>query len=331
MRVLVTGATGFLGKQLTLRLHQLGWDVLATGRNLTEGERFKDQGISFAYADLENENTIVSLCKGREIIFHCGAFSSPWGPYETFYQSNVLGTKHVIRGCQKHGVGRLVYVSTPSIYFNYRNRLLISEQDPLPLKKVNAYATTKWIAEQEIDLAYQEGLSVVTIRPRALFGPGDRTILPRLLQANKAGALPLIKNGKVLLDVTYVENVVDALLLCATSGVHTLGKKYNITNDDPVYIGDFLNQLLDRLEEPKHFKSMSYITAYTVATLMEFAAVISKKEPVLTRYTVGLLGKNQTLDIGAAKNELNYVPRVNIAEGIERFATWWEGEKLCRR
>jgi nucleoside-diphosphate-sugar epimerase len=180
------------------------------------------------------------------------------------------------------------------------------------------------MAENEIDRAHQEGLPVITIRPRALFGPGDRTIFPRLLRANQKGSLPLINHGKVLLDVTYVENVVDALLLCAKSGESTLGKKYNITNGDPIYLVDFLTQLLDRLGESKHFKPMSYPIAYAIATLMEWAAVISKKEPVLTRYTVGVLSKNQTLDIRAAQSELGYVPQISIAEGIERFATWWE-------
>lgn len=240
------------------------------------------------------------------------------------------GTQTIIEGCQKYGVQRLIHVSTPSIYFDGRDRFKISEQDPLPVKKANHYATTKWMAEQEVDKAFANGLPAITIRPRALFGPGDRTILPRLLQANKKGALPLIDHGKAQIDITYVENVVDALLLCVDSPESTLGKKYNITNGQPIYLAEFLHHLLDRLGEPKHFRPMSYGFATLLATVLEGIAHIQKKEPLLTRYTVGLLGKNQTLDIRSAQEELGYAPRVSISEGIERFATWWESES-CKQ
>lgn len=328
MKALVTGATGFLGQALAIRLKQLGWEVTATGRNQQIGNTLSETGICFIPADLTEAETVISLCEGQEYVFHCGALSSPWGPYQRFYQTNVVGTKHVIQGCEKYHVRRLIHVSTPSIYFRYQDQLNIAENDPLPESKVNAYAETKWLAEQLVDEAHQRGLPVITIRPRALFGPGDNAILPRLLRANERGWIPLIDGGQVLMDITYVENVVDALLQCVDSPSSTLGKKYNITNGEPMLFVDLLTKLFTHLEQPLHPKNISFSTAYQLAGIMElFAKTIGQgKEPVLTRYTVGVLGKSQTLDISAARGELGYKPRISIDEGFERFIDWWRNE-----
>lgn len=325
MKALVTGATGFLGYALATRLQQMGWRVTATGRKREIGEELTQLGISFIPADLNEQQAVMSLCQEQEIVFHCAALSSPWGPYQRFYEANVVGTRHIIQGCEYHQVKRLVHVSTPSIYFRFKDQLNISEQDPLPTQKVNAYAETKWLAEQEIDQAAQDGLSVITIRPRALFGPRDQAIIPRLLKANERGFLPLIDEGKVWLDVTYVENVVDACLLCAESPSSTLGKKYNITNGEPMMLIDLLEKVFTLLNQPMKTKKISFSTAYRLAALLEFLAktIGLGKEPVLTKYTVGLLGMSQTLNIDAAKNELGYLPRISIEEGLEEFIHWW--------
>ncbi|TCS96857.1 NAD-dependent epimerase/dehydratase family protein [Hazenella coriacea] len=325
MKALVTGTTGFLGYALATRLHQMGWQVTATGRNQSIGEELVQQGISFVPADLNDQPSVMNLCQGQEVVFHCAALSSPWGPYQRFYEANVLGTRHIIQGCQEQQVKRLVHVSTPSIYFRFKDQLNISEQDPLPAQKVNAYAETKWLAEQEMDQAFQDGLSVVTIRPRALFGPRDQAIIPRLLKANEQRFIPLINGGQVWLDVTYVENVVDACLLCVESPTSTLGKKYNITNGEPMLLIELLEKVFAQLDQPMRTKKISFPTAYRLASMLEFLAktIGFGKEPTLTKYTVGLLGMSQTLDISAAKTELGYQPRISIEEGLEEFIRWW--------
>ena len=218
MKILVTGATGFLGKRLALRLSELGYEVTATGRNTLVGVDLEKQGICFRKTDLQDTESIINACKNKDYVFHCGALSSPWGKYKDFYNTNILGTKNIIQGCKENSVKRLIHVSTPSIYFDFKDKLNISEKDPLPDKPVNDYAKTKLLAEQEIDKAHQEGLPVITIRPRAIFGPGDTSILPRLIKANNKRFIPVIGDKKVLVNITYVENAVDALLLCKEEG-----------------------------------------------------------------------------------------------------------------
>ncbi|WP_019537225.1 NAD-dependent epimerase/dehydratase family protein [Paenibacillus ginsengihumi] len=328
MNVLVTGSTGFLGQKLAYRLLHEGYDVTATGRSEREGERLARAGIRFVRADLRDAESAAQLAAGQDIVFHCAALSAPWGRYADFYGSNVLGTRHLLNGCLRHGVSRFVHVSTPSIYFDGRDRCDIAETHPLPRKSANAYAATKLLAEREVDRASDLGLAAITIRPRAIFGPGDRTILPRLIEANRLGRVPLIGGGLARLDVTYVDNVVDALLLCKDAPERALGRKFNITNGEPVLLIELLQQLFAQLGQPLRPKRVPFAAAYCVAAGMELHARLlgRGKEPLLTRYTVGVLGKSQTLDISAAREVLGYTPRIGIEEGIAAFAQWWKKE-----
>ncbi|MBB6214313.1 nucleoside-diphosphate-sugar epimerase [Anaerosolibacter carboniphilus] len=325
MKVLITGGTGFLGKRLALRLCKLDYEVTVIGRNEAAGAELEKNDIRFVSCDLRDEQKLISVCEGKDYVFHCGALSSPWGRYKDFYNINVGGTKNVIEGCKKHSVRRLIHVSTPSIYFDMTDRRNISESDKLPEKPVNDYAKTKLQAEYEIDKAHEEGLAVITIRPRALFGPGDTSIIPRLIRANDKFGVPLIDGGRAFVDVTYIENVVDALLLCKDSDSNTLGKKYNITNGEPMYFADILKLVFDKLGYPFHPKVLSFKQAYRISGAMEliYRTVLLGKEPVLTRYTVGVLSKSQTLNIDAAKKDLGYRPRISIVEGVDEFAKWW--------
>ncbi|TXS01046.1 3-beta hydroxysteroid dehydrogenase [Bacillus sp. SH7-1] len=326
MKMLVTGGTGFLGQKLAFRLKNMGYEVTATGRNKTIGKVLEQNGIEFVHCPLVDRERVLKVCKDKDYIFHSGALSSPWGKYEDFYNANVLGTKHIIEGSQKYGIKRLIHVSTPSIYFYYDERQNVVENAKLPDTFVNHYATTKYMAEQAIDQAFAHGLPVITIRPRALFGPGDNAILPRLIKVCEKGALPRIGTENVLVDITYVENVVDALLLCMHSPKHTLGQKYNITNDERINLYEVIENVMKRLDKEVRYKKISYKTAFTLAAILEGISktILFGKEPVLTKYTVSVLSKSQTLSIDKAKEELGYAPKVSIEEGITKFVDWWK-------
>jgi nucleoside-diphosphate-sugar epimerase len=324
MKMLITGGTGFLGKQLALRLKSLGYDVTILGRNQIIGQQLEAQGIKFLTVDLRDKEKIIAACEKQDYVFHCGALSSVWGKYQDFYDTNVLGTRYIIQGCQSHHVKRLIYVSTSSVYFDFSHRLNIPENTPFP-SPVNYYAKSKQIAEQEISQAAREGLPVISIRPRGIFGIGDTAILPRLIRANDQTGIPLINGGKAYIDVTYVDNVVDALILCQNAPDSLLGRFYNITNGEPIYIDILLDKLFNKLQYPLKLKRFSYTKAYGIAVLMELLAntVLLGKEPIFTRYTVGLLTFSQTLDITHAQNELGYKPRINLETGLDIFAQWW--------
>jgi nucleoside-diphosphate-sugar epimerase len=278
-------------------------------------------------ADLQDEGAIAALCHQQDCVFHCGALSEPWGDFKLFYDINVLGTRHIVQGCLTHNVPRLIHVSTSAVYFTYAHQLQIKETQPLP-KPVNAYAHTKQLAEQEVMQGHQQGLSTFTIRPRGIFGPGDTTLLPRLLRANDRTGIPLIRQGQALIDVTYHDNVIAALRCCQQAPSNLSGNIYNITNGEPIKLIDLLTSLSQQLGYPFRYKALPFRLGYAIATALEStAALFNRSEPILTRYTLGLLAFSQTLDIRKARSELGYHPPIALAEGLTRFAKSWKKQR----
>lgn len=328
MKALVTGATGFLGRALALRLHARGAQVTVLGRNPASLAELERKGLRPVRADLADGAAVREACQGQELVFHAGALSSAWGPADEFFRANVLGTRHVIAGCEAARVRRLVHVSTPSIYFGFKSRLNVREDAPLPARSVNEYARTKLLAETEVDRAFERGLPVVSIRPRAIFGEGDNAILPRLISRLQTGRLRVIGDGQNITDLTYVENVVDALLLCAEAPETVLGRKYNITNGQPLPLWGLIRQVCDALGYEFPRRSLSFRAAMRLAGALETVCRVlpGQPEPLLTRYMVGVLAKSTTLDISAARRDLGYEPRIPVEEGFQRFVRWWRVE-----
>lgn len=324
---LVTGGTGFLGGKLARRLHAAGWRVTALGRNETAGRALAAEGIHFVRADLTDAAAVHAACRGQEIIFHCGARSSPWGRYADFYHDNVVATQTLVAACEREKISRFVHVSTPSVYFDFTDRLDIPESQSLPAHPANHYVRTKLLAEAAVDAAAARGLATITLRPRAIFGPGDTTLFPRLIRAHGSVGFPLIGHSDPLMDITYVENVVDALLLAADAPPAALGKKFNVTNGEPWTRLKLLTTLFAEIGQPLKTRRVNYRVAKNVAALLEIFSKVftrSRWEPPLTRYTVGVLAKSQTLDISAARKLLGYEPRVSVADGLRGFGHWWK-------
>ncbi|WP_342773057.1 NAD-dependent epimerase/dehydratase family protein [Paenibacillus flagellatus] len=324
MKALVTGGTGFLGKRLASALRDNGWDVAVLARQTAEREELRRQDIRFVQGDIRDAEGVEAACAGQDAVFHCAALSASWGPYSAFYDANVRGTEHVVAGCRKHGVSRLIHVSTPSVYFGSSHRVNVRESDPLPARQASPYAATKRLAELRVLDACALGLPAVIIRPRALFGPGDRSILPRLLEANATRGIPLIDGGKALIDLTFVDNAVDAMLLGQAAPASAVGGIYNISNGEPMPFASAVDRLFALLRQPVRYKPMPFAAAYAAAALMELAAraLPGKREPLLTRAMAGMIGRSQTLDIGAARRDLGYAPTVSVEAGMSAYAEW---------
>jgi nucleoside-diphosphate-sugar epimerase len=291
----------------------------------TKLNQLEDDGIRTVRADISKKDEVTASFSDVELVFHCAALPSPWGGFEKFYQANVIGARNIVQTCLENNVKRLVYISTPSIYFDYNSRIGVKENDSLP-EPISHYAATKRLAEEEIEKGFAQGLAVVSIRPRALFGEGDTVIFPRLLSRLKSGRLPILGDGENIVDLTYIQNVVDALLLCAESPANTLGKTYNISNGEPIKIWELVKRICDELHLPHPKRKISKRAAHTAASIIEFfySLIPYSPEPPLTRVTVSMLANNTTLDISAAKNELGYRPNVSVEEGVQKFLKWWK-------
>lgn len=318
-RVLVTGATGFLGKYLVEELINNGYEVVAQGRKENILNNLKEQyKVNILKCSL---NEIKNIDMNIDCVIHAAALSTVWGKWQDFYDSNVLGTENVIKFCLKNNVRRLIYVSSPSVYSAKFDRFNIKEEDFDKNNKLNFYIKSKILAENLINKIDNQKLETVIIRPRGLFGIGDTSLVPRLINANSKIGIPLFNDGKNIVDITCVENVAYSLRL-AMEKEEANGNIYNITNGDPTEFKNILDKLFTELEERANYRKMNINLMYCVASVIELFYKLFRiyKEPMITKYTIATLGYSQSLNIEKAKKDLGYNPKITLEEGIKKYA-----------
>jgi nucleoside-diphosphate-sugar epimerase len=326
MKILITGGTGFLGRHLVWRAAAEGAEVVFTGRSSAAAQeviRLAPRPVvwqALEHGSPDAASSLQTLAQGTDAIIHCAALSAPWGTAEAFHQANVASTQEVLDAGHAAGTRRLIHVSTPSLYFGFADRLDIREDDPLP-PPANEYARTKAIAET---LVKQNPLpESVILRPRALFGSWDQTLVPRLLRVMQRGPLPLMRGGNISIDLTYIDNAVDAVWLALTRPLLRPLVTYNISNGEPRRLREVLEVMAREFHLPLRTRRVPWPMVSMLARLLELRAKLGDgREPLLTRYSAGVMAFSQTLNIDALRHDLGYQPQVSIDEGIRRHATW---------
>ena len=259
------------------------------------------------------------------VVFHVGAKAGVWGPYEDYYQTNVLGTENVLRACRELGIPRLIYTSSPSVTFDGHDQEDVDESTPYPQTFTAAYPATKAEAERLVLAANSEELATVALRPHLIWGPGDQHLLPRLMDRARKGRLRLVGSGVKRVDAVYIDNAVTAHL-CALErlkfGSVIAGKTYFITNAEPWPMADIINGLLQAVSLRPISKSISFKTAYRLASFFEalYAIFRIKREPPLTRFVTQQLATAHWYKTRAARDELGYIPRISMREGLRLLA-----------
>lgn len=326
-KVLVTGATGFLGKYLIEDLLNNDYEVVAQGRKENVLNNIKEKyNVEILKCSLDE---IKDVELNVDYVIHAAALSTVWGKWEDFYNSNVVGTENVINFCKKNNVERLVYVSSPSVYSAKHDRLNIKEDDFDKNNQLNFYIKSKILAENLINSIEDDKLEKVIIRPRGLFGIGDTSIIPRLIKANRKIGIPLFNDGKNIVDITCVENVATALRL-AIESENAVGRTYNITNGEPREFKNILEELFKQINEPPKYLKINLNLMYGVSSVIEFIYKLFHiyKEPMITKYNICTLGYSQTLNIEKAKKDLNYIPKMTLSEGIKKYAEDYKRNKV---
>lgn len=325
-RILVTGATGGLGRNAVEFLANRGVPIRAGGRAPAVLAQLAAYGPQLAgdLATMPNDELRAGVADCAAV-WHCAALSSPWGSAAAFHAANVSASERLFTAAAEAGVPVFVQVSTPALYFDYRHRYRVRE-DQLARHYANHYARSKALAEERLRALARRhpGTRLTILRPRALFGPHDRVLLPRLLRLHDArdGRLPLPNGGRTILDLTYVGNVVHALWL-ATQTAPPSGAAYNISNDAPLPLAAALTTLLrDELGLPLRIRSLPYPLLAGAAWACEAYGRLGGGEPPLTRYGVGVLAYDMTIDLAAARRDLAYRPPVPLAQAFAETARW---------
>jgi len=326
MKVLVTGATGFLGKALARALLKKRYDVVCFSRR--DIPELSELGASVVKGDIADGKAFASALSGCEALFHAASKTGIWGSYDEYYRSNVTGTENALSACIINNVRTLVYTSSPSVVFGETHQEGVNESAPYPDRYLASYPRTKAMAEKLILKANGVELSTVSLRPHLIWGPDDPHFFPRLISRAKTGRLRIVGNGKNLIDSTYIDNVVDAHILALerlSPGSVIAGKSYFITNGEPLQAEDLINRFLKAGGIAPVTGRINAGAAYIAGALMELLHLVFRKseEPMMTRFLATELSCSHWYDISAAGRELGYYPDVTIDEGMERLSNWW--------
>jgi nucleoside-diphosphate-sugar epimerase len=310
-RILITGASGFIGGQLFERFRAMEWRATGLGR--------REMPLG-SYIRHDLTQPLPEFGEPFDVVVHAAARSSPWGSRREFARQNVEATQHVIDYCQAHGRPRLIFISSSSVFYRSGHQHGITEETSMPEKAVNHYAATKQAAEERVKR--YEGNWVI-LRPRAVFGPHDTVLLPRILEAARAGRLPRLVSpgGPATGDVIYIDNLVDCIAHAAEAPA--IGGCFNLTNAEPVVIETFLFDLFQRLGIPEPRRRVSVRTAMLAAGALELvhALFLPRREPSITRFGIHVFAYSKTFDVSKMLTTMG-TPRVPLAEGVERTVAW---------
>ena len=323
-RILVTGATGFIGSHAVRRLADAGHAIVATGRDRARLTSIDTRAHTVS-ADLIR-NPLEPLLHACDTVVHCAALSSPWGRTEDFQAANVHATERLLEAARREGVSRFIHLGSPSIYFRFRDQFDVGEEFQPPRRWITDYARSKWESECRVRAASGSDLQTLILRPRAVFGEGDRAILPRLLAVAARGRFPLVGGGQALIDVTHIDNLVELIATCVSADLPSNAGAYNVSNGEPLRVRHLLETLFSSLDREVRLINVPRAALLALAALSERFARLrpDQPEPRLTRYGIGVLGYSQTLDISRAQRELHYRPQMGVSDGIARYARWWK-------
>jgi nucleoside-diphosphate-sugar epimerase len=322
MRVLVTGGGGFLGMALVKRLLSRGDEVrsLARGTHPELGVL----GVDVRRGDVGDPTAVLAASEGVDGVVHVAGEVSSWGPYATFYRTNVTGTENVVAACRAQRVRKLVYTSSPSVVHGGDDVAGGDESLPYATRFEAHYPRTKALAERLVLAANDATLATVALRPHLIWGPGDTQLLPRAVTQAKAGTLRLPGGKENRVDCTYVDNAVDAHVLALDQvepGAACAGHAYFISNGEPLPTGVLVNRMLEAAGAPTVTKTIPPRVAYFAGCVAEAAHAIFRRsgEPRITRFVARQMMTSHYYDIRAAKRDLGYEPRISIEEGLARL------------
>lgn len=316
----VTGGSGFIGGRLVERLTADGWRVRALARSDASAAVVAGRGAEVVRGDLADVGAMAAGARGCEVAFHCAAHLGDWGDPADFERGNVQGSANVVEACRRAGVRRMVHVGTEAAVLAGQPLVNADETVPLRPDSPALYAASKARAEALVLAADGDGLETVVVRPRFVWGRGDTTLLPRMVEMVRAGRFAWIGGGRHRTSVTHVDNVVEGLVLAADGA--TPGQAYFVTDGAPVVFRDFVTDLLATQGVPAPTRSVPAGLARVVAGGGErlWRLLPLPGEPPLTRFVVWVSSLDCVLDDSRARRDFGYAPVVTHERGFAELA-----------
>lgn len=327
MKVLVTGAAGFLGGHLVDMLLERGDEVRAMVRPVEDATRLRKlDGVEVVLGDLVDLESLKRAVQGMERVFNVAAKTGPWGLEKDYNAVNVWGVADLIMASLDAGVQRIVHTSSITVYGHYLKGI-ITEDHPFHAED-NPYSRTKIAGEKMVaDFVKERGAPVVSVRPAWIYGPRDTASFGRFVAMIESGKGLLISSGNNIVPIVYVRDVAQGLIKAGDAGDEVIGKAYTIADDRRVTQAEYLNTIADFLGAPPVSRKIPYYPLLTAGRSAELVwKTLDRRRanpPPVSTYGITLLGGNQEFSIDKARRELGYKPEYDVIRGVFEGINWY--------
>jgi nucleoside-diphosphate-sugar epimerase len=322
-RYFITGATGFVGGHLAEACVGRGMPVSTIARTGSDTSVLEPLGVTIHRGELNDQNLVRRALDGVTVVVHCAAKVGDWGPVEDYRETNVDALRGILEACNGRSLERFIHMSSLGVYAA-RHHYGTDESEPLPAQHMDGYTQTKVEAENLAMEYYRtHGIPVVALRPGFVYGPRDRSVLPRLIRLLRDGEIRYLGNGQAAMNTIYIGNLVEAVFL-AVEKPKAVGQIYNLTDGEEVSKRRFIEALADGMGIERPSRSLPLWLARLAAWGMERRARRrgAKEAPRLTQAVVKFLGLNLDFSIEKAKRELGYHPKYSFDEGMKQTIAW---------
>lgn len=312
MKIFITGASGFVGGAAAKKL-SLEHKIFAMSRNEISDEKIKKLGVTPVRCALNDIDQ--SQLEGIELVLHCAAFVEQWGPYETFYDLNVRATEDMLAKANAAGVKRFIHIGTEAAVFYGQDMHNVDETYPLAIDSPFPYSRTKALAEKAV-VEFEGQMETICLRPRMIWGEGDLTILPIVIQMHKEGKFMWVNHGKNLTGTTNIKNLVHAIELAMNKGKSR--NAYFIIDGESRPFKQFLSAYALTQNIDLGDKSIPKWVMLSLGAVVEtiWKTFNIKSEPLMTRFTANIMCRDCIINDAKARDELGYTPLLNVEQGL---------------
>ena len=321
MHALLTGATGLLGRHLTVELLDRQWTVTAIVRKNSDRRPIQLPGVDFHVCDLAREALDPAVVRPADVVFHAAAAVTDWAPWSYYIANTIEATRHVVDAMRTADCRRLIHVSTVGVYGRPRATQPLTEDQPYSsIGRWDYYSNSKIAAERIVwEQQRHQRLIVTVFRPAMIYGPSAHGLIARVAGFLRHGHASLVGDPTVMLPLIHVRDVAAACVLAATNPA-AVGEAFNLVNPEPVTQSDFFNSLATLTGPPLVVKQIPYRLAYAAGFLAEISAHLTRSTtpPRISRYRVSLFGHARHYDISKARTVLHWQPQIAFHDGIRQ-------------
>jgi len=318
-RVLVTGASGLLGRSVAQRLMEEGYRVTVLQRGTSALE-----GVDEVRGSLSDPAAVARATQGQDAVIHMAAKVSVSGAHEDFVEVNVRGTERLLEAARTAGVTDFLHVSSPSVAHSGASLIGAGAEPADPDHALGSYAKTKAQAELIAEAHGRSDLNVLILRPHLVWGPGDGQLTSRIIDRARSGRMPILGSGAALVDSLYIDNAVDAFLAGLRRLPQIAGQRLVLTNGEPRPIGELITGMAAAGGAPAPRLRLAPGLAKAAGAVVERLWAFSEKvagprsdEPPMTKFLAEQLSTAHWFDQRQTQEALDWTPRISIDAGLK--------------